>query len=77
MTTTRRTPPIARTVDAEQADAALLEAATRLRAARESIATLLTMENARTPDLHSDDDHIRRMIGSMDAKRRRLRRDAG
>lgn len=77
MTTGRRTRSVTRTVDAEQAQAALLEVATRLREARESIATLLSMENARTPDLHSDDNHIRKMIDSIDAKRRRLGRGAG
>lgn len=58
----------------KEADAALLETLVRLRSARSAIADLMTMENARTGDLHADDDHIRRMIRSLETKRRRLTR---
>jgi acyl-CoA reductase-like NAD-dependent aldehyde dehydrogenase len=64
-----------RTVPNDEAVAALLETADRLRSAREAIADLMTMENARTADLHADDDHVRRLIRSLDDRRRRLMRD--
>lgn len=62
-------------VDDKEAEAALIEVAIRLRAAREAIAGLMRMENARTPDLHADDEYIRKVIRSVETKRRNMLRN--
>lgn len=63
---------IVRTVDATEALEALNEVEARLTEARKAIARLLLMENARPANLHEDDDYLRRMIRSVQAKRRRM-----
>lgn len=63
-----------RMVGDEEAAAALLDVATHLRDARKAIARLMLMENARPPDIHADDDHIRKVIRSVETKRRNLAR---
>lgn len=64
--------PIARAVDAAQGEAALHAVEQRLKDARDAIAQLLCMENARPDNLHEDDDYLRRMIKSVQAKRRKV-----
>lgn len=72
MNTRRAKPSITAPVDAETAEAALLDVETRLQNARDAIAVLMTMENARTANLHEDDDYLRRMIRSVREKRRKM-----
>lgn len=64
--------PIVRSVDAAEAIDALAEVEARLVDARKAIARLLLMENARPASLHEDDDYLRRMIRSVQGKRRRM-----
>ena len=65
---------MARTVSPEEGVNALQEVVNHLQDARLAIARLMPMENIRTDEIFLDDDYLRRLIRSLETRRRKIER---